>query len=219
MDTLSRVERRKIETKERILATCQQLFFHDANYETVTMREIASKADVSIGAVYLHFHSKEEILATLFTSFVEEQGTNILNGIREIPTGIGKIESVFDTLRDMIRNPLVAVFVQLPVDWIHFPDEKAAYQEEIWNKLQNNYTWMLNTIADVFRQAMDEKTVDSTEDPMILTITLLVTYHSLTRLFFSELKHVSADQAGVVSLTSVFDTFRRAFLHGIIIKK
>jgi AcrR family transcriptional regulator len=55
---ISRMERKKQEARERILAAAQKLFVVDQRYERVTIREIAELADVSVGAVYLHFKTK-----------------------------------------------------------------------------------------------------------------------------------------------------------------
>jgi AcrR family transcriptional regulator len=61
----SRVERRRQDARKRILEVAHQLFIVEAKYEETTMRDIASRADVSVGAVYLHFKSKSDILAEI----------------------------------------------------------------------------------------------------------------------------------------------------------
>lgn len=45
--------------------------FGERDYHTTSVQEIASLAGVSKGAFYLHFHSKEELLISIYTHFFE----------------------------------------------------------------------------------------------------------------------------------------------------
>jgi AcrR family transcriptional regulator len=59
-------EKRLLEGKERIAAAAASLFFTDG-YHNTSVREIAQKANVSVGSVFNYFASKEEILFFLFS--------------------------------------------------------------------------------------------------------------------------------------------------------
>ena len=54
--------------KEKILHTALKLFY-ESSYEDVSVRDIASAADVKIPAIYSHFESKEGILKALYDFF------------------------------------------------------------------------------------------------------------------------------------------------------
>ncbi len=54
-------QRQALETKQRIFRCAVELFGQNA-YENVTVQDICSKAEVSVGAFYHHFKSKENIL-------------------------------------------------------------------------------------------------------------------------------------------------------------
>jgi AcrR family transcriptional regulator len=56
------------DTRERILAVANELFI-DQGYEGTSLREIADRLDITKAALYYHFRSKDEILATLLEPF------------------------------------------------------------------------------------------------------------------------------------------------------
>ncbi len=56
------------DTRERILKVANELFI-EQGYEGTSLREIADRLDITKAALYYHFRSKEEILATLLEPF------------------------------------------------------------------------------------------------------------------------------------------------------
>ena len=60
-------EKRKENRKSTILAAARSLFF-DQGFKAVTIDNIAAKAEVSKGSIYLCFESKEEIYAQILIS-------------------------------------------------------------------------------------------------------------------------------------------------------
>jgi AcrR family transcriptional regulator len=54
-------ERRKLQTRERLLDAAKELFEKDG-YDEVTVAEIAAEAGVSVKTLFQHFPSKEELL-------------------------------------------------------------------------------------------------------------------------------------------------------------
>jgi AcrR family transcriptional regulator len=64
MGTEERREREKQARQEAIMASAQELFF-TKGFNATTMDEIARKAELSKGALYLYFPSKEALYATV----------------------------------------------------------------------------------------------------------------------------------------------------------
>ncbi len=67
-----RVERRKAETRERIVAAARRLFAAQG-VEQTTIREIAAEADIALGGFYNYFETKEAVLAALLRETLDEQ--------------------------------------------------------------------------------------------------------------------------------------------------
>src|SRR5580704_7802114 len=62
-DRMARVTREtsKARTRERVLAEAQRLF-RERGYAATSLEQIAEAADVTKGAIYGHFSSKEDLL-------------------------------------------------------------------------------------------------------------------------------------------------------------
>lgn len=61
MEQMTNRQKKALETKEKIFACAVRLFAEKA-YENVTVQDICTSAEVSVGAFYHHFKSKESIL-------------------------------------------------------------------------------------------------------------------------------------------------------------
>jgi AcrR family transcriptional regulator len=70
-----RKERKRAEREARILAAAEELIVAQG-YAATTIDGIAAKADVSKGAVYLHYHTKEDIFFS-----ITRQGLELLLGM------------------------------------------------------------------------------------------------------------------------------------------
>ncbi len=60
----SRAERRKRETRDRLLAASLRVFL-DRGFDAATTAEMASAADVGAGTFYLHFKDKRDVYETI----------------------------------------------------------------------------------------------------------------------------------------------------------
>jgi AcrR family transcriptional regulator len=67
-----RVERRKAETRGRIIGAARRLFAANG-VEQTTIREIAAEADIALGGFYNYFETKEAVLAALLRETLDEQ--------------------------------------------------------------------------------------------------------------------------------------------------
>jgi len=63
--TPGRRERNKQEKSERIVAAARALFA-DKGFEATTTAEIATRADIGVGTLFLYFASKEDLLVRVF---------------------------------------------------------------------------------------------------------------------------------------------------------
>lgn len=95
----------------RILSAALDLFVENS-YHNVTVHDIQKRADVSIGAIYHHFGSKEGIAKALFNQIINEVD-DLIDGITE------SIESPLKQCEEIIRqlfehtetNPNIIAFV------------------------------------------------------------------------------------------------------------
>jgi TetR/AcrR family transcriptional regulator len=90
MGTLERREREKEQRRAIIITAAEELFF-SKGIDNTTMDEIAEKVELSKGAVYLYFKSKEELFAaivqrglTLLRGFFAAAATRGNNGLERL---------------------------------------------------------------------------------------------------------------------------------------
>jgi AcrR family transcriptional regulator len=84
-----------------------RLLFVKSNYADVTITELASQANVSTGAMYHHFSSKEDIYLQMMHQVLDE--------IRDVLET--SIESVDGSCRDRLRQS-VLTFLELPETYL-----------------------------------------------------------------------------------------------------
>lgn len=92
-ETIGVRERRKLETRERLLKAAKEQF-EERGYDDVTVADIAADAGVSVKTLFQHFRSKEDLLLAELTQIHDD----MIRALRE---------------RDPSKTPLQAV-----TDWI-----------------------------------------------------------------------------------------------------
>jgi AcrR family transcriptional regulator len=98
MDSMSRRERKKIETKAGILAAARHLF-QEKGFEATSIEEITERADVSKATFFNYFASKE----SLISGIAEDEVDDILILADE---ELGCIDSPIEKIRAIMRRML-----------------------------------------------------------------------------------------------------------------
>ena len=93
MPTRARREREKEERRQSILRAAREVFFENG-FHRATVDDVAERAEVSKGTVYLYFESKETILALLLL-----EGLNELVGDLELAYAVAEPLSADERLR------------------------------------------------------------------------------------------------------------------------
>lgn len=94
-------------TRRRIIASAVELF-NEIGYPSTGLGEIIDRAEMTKGALYYHFESKE----SLATAIIEEGSTNLLQAFRNITdSSAPSLECIIHglfVLTDMLRTDMVA---------------------------------------------------------------------------------------------------------------
>ena len=136
-------DRREKDKRKAIIAAARDIF-SEQGYESTTIAEIAAKAGVAVGTVYLHFHNKRDVYLATSMSWNEEIATALLKPellilpIRQVPRAI--IETIFQIFR---RNNKFILLFQLDVQT----------QEEIERRQQSEQQ-ISGAIAEFLRQSI-----------------------------------------------------------------
>src|SRR5712675_296074 len=91
---LSRRERKKEETRERIFKAACKLF-RDKGFDETTIDEIAERADVAKGTFFNYFPRKEAVLGYLSEMWIEEAEQKVGTILAEPGAAASKILAMF----------------------------------------------------------------------------------------------------------------------------
>ena len=102
--TIGRAERNKRDKRERIMRAARELFRRHG-FERTTISEIAERADVGKGTLFLYAGSKEELLVMFFR---EDVGRSIDRGFNTMPDAplADQVMHVFGVMLDQNRKNL-----------------------------------------------------------------------------------------------------------------
>lgn len=106
--TTGRVQKRKIQTRARMLQAAHRLMSENGVDET-TIKEITSDADIGFGTFYSYFESKDEIAARVLDCVIHNLG--LRNRLANEQAGIGDpvvviANSLRLTAQEMMTNPV-----------------------------------------------------------------------------------------------------------------
>jgi AcrR family transcriptional regulator len=91
----ARVEARKQRTRAAILSAAAELFTRQG-YETSTMQEIATLADVGLGTMYGYFPSKEDVLRTILDERRQQAASRSAAAVAAARSTLDRICTVLD---------------------------------------------------------------------------------------------------------------------------
>jgi AcrR family transcriptional regulator len=160
----SRIERKKKAARERILSAAEQLFVVEHSYEEATIREIAGRADVSIGTVYSHFKTKALILAELISINTERIKLSMREAIPQGVTGAEQMEVFLSFFEKLRSDPIIALYCRLP-------PLTGQIQEN--PGLEGEFSGFRAILADILRNGNADGTIGPIKDPDITAAILM----------------------------------------------
>jgi AcrR family transcriptional regulator len=129
----TRMERKKEETRKKILQSALHLF-REQGFEETTMEAIAETVDIAKGTLYNYFPVKEAILDEYIRRNFQERSLAITAQIQQLPDTAARMGAVFDELLNGIQ-PQKDIFEKYLIyrmqHWISFHQqehEKSGFQ-------------------------------------------------------------------------------------------
>ena len=156
MVNLSRSE----ETRSIILHTALELFSKNG-YDATGVAEICAEAEVSKGAFYYHFPSKQDLFMALMAGWLGDLDANLKAAsaaAQDIPQALENMADasgeVFEVLQDGF--PILLEF------WT-----QASRQPEIWTEVVAPYRKYLSYFADVIQLGINQDAFRDDLDPKL----------------------------------------------------
>lgn len=186
MGTIERREREKEQRRAVIITAAEELFFSKGISNT-TMDEIADKVELSKGAVYLYFKSKEE----LFVAIVQ-RGLAILHrffadAAQRSGNGLERLRAIGDEFYRFHReypNYFSAIFYHEFHAAIHDGDESLS------SELLKDGEEMMDLTAQVIQEGIADGSIRPNVDPQTVALILDGFLTGIIRMVSAEKDHL-----------------------------
>ena len=171
MGIYERKLREKENRKQEILTAAHKVF-SEKGFNRATMEEIATQAELSPGALYLYFRSKEELHASLSIDMLGQLSRETQKAMNEdisFEKKIMKFGDVFIDMYDYDPNILINLFhLQAGETLLHLSDEALG-------QLKDFSVQAHTAIVEVLRKGI-EAGVFIDENPVVLADILWASY-------------------------------------------
>ena len=195
--------RTKEGNKEKDIIEASIKVFAEHGYHEAKISEVAKRAGVATGSVYLYFKTKDAILDKIFESLWKDLETSMRSIVaRPDMNPIEKLDCMIDLFFDrLIDNPQLAIVFANELPFI-LRDRNASFAK--------SYEKFLGFAAEVFREGMKEGVINS-------HIEVNITRHFLIGGLRTLVREWAHDQKAV-PLNTIRNGVKLLIKHGIVNK-
>ncbi|GCE49355.1 TetR family transcriptional regulator [Thermosporothrix hazakensis] len=166
-------EKQRQERERLILAAAEEVFTQKG-YHEASVDEIAARVGIAKGTIYLHFSSKEEILAAIFARSMQKILSDIDLTLDADTTPQAKLEAIllqfYTGFYSRQMQLLYAIF--------HSPDSKRILMEKNEGNKTLQETW--RALADRIAKVLEEGKANGSVDKDTPTNIMVSVFFSLT---------------------------------------
>ena len=169
------IEERRIREKENrregIVDAAEEIFL-SMGFNDTTMDQIAEKAELGKGTLYLYFKSKDELLLAVYLKNLEQVERIFLEAMAQQETGIDKIRVLSKmTIEAMGSFRKYAVLNRYIVAFATEFDRESLILKELLKKRDE----MFESIVDAINLGIDDGTIRNDVSPATTALLLLMT--------------------------------------------
>jgi len=144
----ARTDEAKEDRRDAILAAALDEFF-ERGFTAAKMEDIARRADLSKGAVYLYFPSKDAVFEALIEAVVAPAVARIEAASASSPSALASLKTMAMLAPVLIRTSNMPKLMKVMIgDSRAFPDVVRRYRSEVLERL-------LGMVAAMLRRGMD----------------------------------------------------------------
>jgi AcrR family transcriptional regulator len=174
-------ERNKAERRRRVLEAARAVFL-EHGYENATTREIAARAGVAVGTVFVYARDKRDLLMTIVNDDLEAVTDASFAGLYGNEPFLEKLIALFEPrYRYWVRDPEISTFA------LH--ETAAARVKDVPSETERFYRRrhrMLDKIAELVGDEQRSGRLGTPDDPEAIALFLMGTYLAHARFWLSE---------------------------------
>ncbi len=171
MGIYERKQREKERRKQEIIIAARKVF-STKGFNSATMEEIASKAELSPGTLYLYFKNKEELHTSLSIDILAHLGDEIAKVVDQdisVEDKIGRFRDVFIDVYEYDSSILINLF------HLQSGETLQNLSDEVMQQLKKYSSRAHGAITAVVKEGID-KGIFVNEHPVALADVLWATY-------------------------------------------
>ena len=165
--SLNHRDRRKQETRRRVLQAAKDLFDRHG-YDTVTIRMIADAAGVAVGSVFTTLPSKSAVLDAIVIDALAEQDHRIELALVGAEGVVARVRCIFATLYTYHDDRFMLLLQAISHSWVRAPEAEVAVRAAI--------APLYRRIERTLRAAREVGELSDDADLRLITDTLFATY-------------------------------------------
>jgi TetR/AcrR family transcriptional regulator len=166
-EKLPRREREKLRQRQEIIAIALNLF-SEKGYHSVSMHEVAEKAEFAIGTLYKFFQSKEDLYKALVIEQCAKIHDAIVAAIDSPEDEVKRLQVYVRTKGEMFQNNLAFIRLYLAESRGISYIIKAGLDEEV----RKGYYDLLKRLSLIFESGIKNKRFKPIATPYYLAVTL-----------------------------------------------
>ncbi len=190
----ARTETAKDQKRLVLLDAAMDEFF-ERGFAAARMDDIAKRANVSKGTLYLYFKSKEDLFRSLITTFIVPNVERMEAAIHGAPSTRTAIQAIASIAPSIIRETNVPRMMKILVaDSVTFPDMLKTYKENVLDRF-------LSVIAELLRRAKESGEIQIDDPDMTAKLVVAPFVFSA---FWHVIFNVNANADGDLDLPALF---------------
>ena len=187
-------ERRAETTRQRLIAAASRQFAH-RSYSMVSLDDILAEAELTKGAMYFHFPSKQALAVAIIENLAEMSRTAVTELLARRMSGL---ETVIDLIYLLAVQDIQHEVVRAGVRLLESLDDNTAMPPALW------HSW-IEFITTLIQKAVTEGDVVDHDDPEDIAKMLVALWVGIRRISdLDGLKHYldNLEKAWILALPS-----------------
>ena len=187
-------ERRAETTRQRLIAAASRQFAHRP-YSTVSLDDILAAAELTKGAMYFHFPSKQALAVAIIENLAEVSRTAVTELVARRMSGL---ETAIDLIYLLAVQDIQHEVVRAGVRLLESLDDNTAMPPALW------HSW-IEFITTLIQKAVTEGDVVDHDDPEDIAKMLVALWVGIRRISdLDELEHYldNLEKAWILALPS-----------------
>jgi len=175
---LPRRERERLRQRQEMLDAALGLF-SEKGYHSVSMHEIAGKAEFAIGTLYKFFKNKEDLYRALILEHADRFHDVVTKAIEEPDDEVERLRNYVKAKGEVFR-------ANVPVIRLYFAETGGAsfnVMAGLDREIRERYHHVLQTLASVFESGIERRRFKKIADPYYLAVALDSFINSYLRLW------------------------------------